>query len=333
MIDESILNIDDDRITSDNNKMPIKDRDCSIVSITESTKESSNLWKIQITCDPNGNISSLNPKIKRMLEVQGINSISKILPRTNKKHISECFNNQKPLLFTGKRGMKMFSWEYFPATTEDTVSITITDITVAGVLTDDNIQQSILMEALDHIATAMVLLNENLNIFYTNKSADRLLKNHRGLKRNNGYLNCQHPQTTAELQRAVLDGSARVLSIEKANSCKPLHLLITPLQAHKENYGQKLPIAILFAFEIIHTKRIENAVRNLYALSPAEARLIAGLILTPNLNQVAISLGITLNTARTHLKRIYTKTNIHRLSALIHLIVTGPVGTILHSDG
>ena len=110
-------------------------------------------------------------------------------------------------------------------------------------------------------------------------------------------------------------------------------MLITPLQAHKQNYGHDLPIAIIFAFEFIENpKRIEDVIRNLYNFSPSEARVAARLILTPNLAQVAKSLGITHNTARTHLKRIFIKTDINRLSALVHMIVTGPVSVFLQSD-
>jgi len=57
----------------------------------------------------------------------------------------------------------------------------------------------------------------------------------------------------------------------------------------------------------------------------------ARLVKTPYLDEVATSLGITYNTARTHLKRIYKKTRTNRISSLIHLIITGPVGVVLHT--
>ena len=51
----------------------------------------------------------------------------------------------------------------------------------------------------------------------------------------------------------------------------------------------------------------------------------------PELKDAAQAMGITYNTARTHLKRIYAKTNVNRLSALVHMIVTGPVGLLIHA--
>ena len=80
------------------------------------------------------------------------------------------------------------------------------------------------------------------------------------------------------------------------------------------------------------TDRIEEVIRSLYNLSPTESRIAAKLILNPHVDEVAQHMGITYNTARTHLKRIYAKTNINRLSSLVHMIITGPVGVLLHSS-
>ena len=94
-----------------------------------------------------------------------------------------------------------------------------------------------------------------------------------------------------------------------------------------------MPTSIVFIFESLNnTERVEDVIRSLYSLSRSESRIAASLILTPNLEQVANNLGITYNTARTHLKHIYTKTRTNRLSTLLHMLVTGPVGVILHSD-
>ena len=66
-------------------------------------------------------------------------------------------------------------------------------------------------------------------------------------------------------------------------------------------------------------------------MSRTEAKVAARLVKTPYLEEVAAALGITYNTARTHLKRIYKKTRTNRISSLIHLILTGPVGVVLHT--
>lgn len=296
--------------------------------------ELNNFLNIQIISDADGNIKSLDPTLLQQLKTRGFKSIQALLPKAYKKHIKACLNSQQSQHVTGKLNNRIFSWEYLPKTNNSIVRILITDITKDGVSTDDNIQHAVLQEALDHLATGVALINENLNIFYTNKSADKLLKTGKGLQRKNGFLICQDPEVTAELHRMVLNNEAQTLTVDRGDNIRPLQILITPLRAHKRNYGHNLPTAIMFAFESVeNTKRIEDVIRSLYNLSPSEARVAAGLVLAPDLEHVASLCGITVSTARTHLKRIYSKTNTNRLSALVHMIVTGPVGLILQSGG
>lgn len=75
---------------------------------------------------------------------------------------------------------------------------------------------------------------------------------------------------------------------------------------------------------------INTLLMDIYALSPGEARVAAKLVEYPDINYVAEALNISLSTARTHLKRIYRKTDTNRQSVLIHTIVTGPVGMLLN---
>ena len=76
---------------------------------------------------------------------------------------------------------------------------------------------------------------------------------------------------------------------------------------------------------------IEDLLRTMYKLSPTEARIASRLVFNPYLADVSATLGITYQTARTHLKRIYQKTETKRLPALIQKIVTGPAGLFVHT--
>jgi DNA-binding CsgD family transcriptional regulator len=88
----------------------------------------------------------------------------------------------------------------------------------------------------------------------------------------------------------------------------------------------------LFLFNTVHdSERIEEVVRTMYKLSPTEAKIAARLVFNPYLADISTSLGITYNTARTHLKRIYQKTDTNKLPSLIQKIVTGPAGLLIHS--
>jgi DNA-binding CsgD family transcriptional regulator len=55
-------------------------------------------------------------------------------------------------------------------------------------------------------------------------------------------------------------------------------------------------------------------------MTPAEARLTALIVSGHSLHAAATCLSITKNTARTHMKRIYVKTETHRQVDLVRLL-------------
>jgi DNA-binding CsgD family transcriptional regulator len=58
----------------------------------------------------------------------------------------------------------------------------------------------------------------------------------------------------------------------------------------------------------------------LYALTPAEARVAGKLALGQSVEEIATESGVALATARTHIKRILSKTGTQRQGELISLI-------------
>lgn len=283
-------------------------------------------WKVLLNCDMEGNLVNINTDTKRKLYGLGVNDVGQVLPEKHNELVSRCLQNHKPQFVTGKVNEKVYSWEYSPAKRASKVFLNITDISSVLQPMDTDIQHSLLLEAMDRLATGLIFINENLKIFYKNRTAECLFQDHEILNLRKDYLSCNNPETTAIIQRMILDGTIRNLTVQN-NSSRPLHILFTPLKDFKTNYGQNLPITILFLYAGTDNSRlVEDILRSLYQMSRTEARLTTRLITTPYLEEVAETMGITYNTARTHLKRIYKKTRTNRLSSLIHLIITGPVG-------
>ena len=63
--------------------------------------------------------------------------------------------------------------------------------------------------------------------------------------------------------------------------------------------------------------------RSQFGLTPAEAQLAINLCGGMDLKEVAETMHITFNTARTHLKRIFSKTHVSRQAELIRLLLQG----------
>lgn len=186
-----------------------------------------------------------------------------------------------------------------------------------------------LSEALNYIATGVVLLDQHLHVSFINQIARDIINSGVPLSLNNNTLNCETQEQNMVLQKLVLSESGGAMVINEQN-IQPLQILVTPLDARVENSSHELPIAIAFLFDPI--KNIEHMVdtlRDMYQLTKAEARLAAALIQDPQLERAAQAVHISISTARTHLKRIFTKTGTNSQPALVHRIVTGPTGLLL----
>ncbi len=289
-------------------------------------------WHMQFSCNTDGEIQGLNQTDQALLIQSGHDAPEQLLPADHTRLVENCINARCEQRITTRSGQHIYAWEYRPLQRGKSVRIRVTDITAHAQMVSDNVRQATLSEALDHLATGIIFVNENLKIFHSNHAGEQILAHGSDLLTRDGLLCCRTPDRTAQLQRLVLQESASTYTIDRAGDLPPLHLLISPLHSHRENYGRDLPISIVYIFETAkNSQRIEDVIRTLYNLSPKEARMAAKLVLNPELKDAAHAMGITYNTARTHLKRIYAKTNVNRLSALVHMIVTGPVGLLIHA--
>ena len=114
------------------------------------------------------------------------------------------------------------------------------------------------------------------------------------------------------------------LLVPRASSRWPLQLLVVPFTMTRKLLASGRPVALLFLFDREHYGRIdERRLRKLYRLTVAEARLAAMLAHGQRLDEAAEDLAITYETARTHLKRIFSKTGADRQPELVRLILSG----------
>lgn len=83
------------------------------------------------------------------------------------------------------------------------------------------------------------------------------------------------------------------------------------------------PVAILLAHEFRVTIEAE-LISDRYGLTRTEARLVAALFVNPVLSSAAERCSITLNTAKTHLKHVFTKCDVGSKAELLRLVALAP---------
>src|SRR5690606_27489261 len=98
--------------------------------------------------------------------------------------------------------------------------------------------------------------------------------------------------------------------------------VVSPMWGEAFDAGHPLPAALVFVRDP-ERKAISrpDALKNLFGLTDAEARIASALADGLSVQDIADENGITIATARTHVKRLMAKARVNRQGELISLIL------------
>jgi DNA-binding CsgD family transcriptional regulator len=181
-----------------------------------------------------------------------------------------------------------------------------------------------LVAAFDHLALGVVLMDSAGRVSFANRSADEILgvtKATRGAER----LAAERTRALAQLlvDRRSVRGS---LVLRHPVDGRPLQVFVTPFDwpASYGEAGTRYATAVFMG----DARRLSgdplDVLRELYLLTPSEARLAFLLTTGRSVEESARELGIALSTARSVLKAVFAKTDTRRQSDLVRLLLTGP---------
>jgi DNA-binding CsgD family transcriptional regulator len=122
-------------------------------------------------------------------------------------------------------------------------------------------------------------------------------------------------------------GPSRVMSVSRPSGWRAYPVIIAPLLGPATGCTGGDAVAAVFigdpeASQITTVEFFQT----LYALTPAEAELVALLARGRTLEEAAAERGVTLNTVRSQLKQVFAKTDTHRQGDLMRLALTGVAG-------
>jgi len=192
-----------------------------------------------------------------------------------------------------------------------------------------------LVEALDWFPTAVLLLDRRCRIVAANRSAEDLLAAGDGLRADRDGLRAATAGDTLALRQMLAaaveptaQGSAHgdgTLSIARPSPRRPLNLLVAPLRAPiVQNARTRAQVAVF----VTDPDRVAIApvarLQRYLGVTRAEADLVMWLVQGHRLEEAADELGITVNTARTQLKRALAKTGTGRQAELVRLALSTP---------
>lgn len=181
------------------------------------------------------------------------------------------------------------------------------------------------------IRHAIILVDANLQILWRNDAADRLLRTADMLYSKRGQLRVVGAGEMSRLRGLVL-AAAKTRCVPTAETVLPLRcrdterfceLVLCPASCVQDpETGKRTGAALIFVSDPEQPTSVPLAtLKSLFGLTLCEARLARSLLNGMNLEDYAEEEAhISLNTARTHLKSVFRKTNTRSQACLVTLL-------------
>ncbi|WP_048307044.1 helix-turn-helix transcriptional regulator [Halomonas sp. PR-M31] len=199
---------------------------------------------------------------------------------------------------------------------------------------------SLYSHAIERLSIATIIVDESGKVIDQNLYARGLLKSGDGLKIVGGRLEAFYPSDNKVLRQIIRDafandhesGLAKVpeaMSLTRPSGEVNLGVVVEaiPSSGWAESKGQ--PSAVVYVRDSVSRSQTSSEVaKKLFGLTPAETALSLQLTNGLSLEEAAEELGIRRNTARAHLRSIFSKTGVRRQTELVRIFLNSvaPLG-------
>jgi DNA-binding CsgD family transcriptional regulator len=188
----------------------------------------------------------------------------------------------------------------------------------------------------DRMLVGTVTLDETGAVLTSNPVADEMLRKGDGLRLVSGALRADAAAENRELQRLVKQalsgetgGRAAVvdaISITRKSAHGKLGVLVRSIPRTGWSKGKRRPSVALFIRDAERkSEASREMVRRLFDLTPAEASLALALANGLSLDEAADTLNIRKNTARAHLRSIFSKIGVTRQTTLVRVLLSSVI--------
>jgi DNA-binding CsgD family transcriptional regulator len=189
--------------------------------------------------------------------------------------------------------------------------------------------------ALDRLPVAVVFLDVDTSVVYCNRSAEEIFRAKDGLSLQTGVLCASDRSAEGQLRRALnqafspgkLLGKSAV-SVPRTSGRRAYQVVVAPLRGQFRQFtGAPPPRALVLITdpEWPEPAKLDLLIQ-LFGLTRKEAELAARLFEGKSVEQAGDEMSITYQTARTHLRRIFSKTETSRQTELLLLLARLPSG-------
>ena len=198
----------------------------------------------------------------------------------------------------------------------------------------DRLASQIGLVALDRLSLGVVVADRDGQVIFTNKSAGETLAAGDGLMVCSGN-KCRASESEDTKALVTLIGEVidkpiddledtAAISITRPSMKRPYSVFVSPLE-FQDGASNQRQFAALFVSDPdqLPIPTAEHLMR-LYDLSRSQALIVQNLALGMRVEEAAQEAGVTVSTARTYLKQVFSKTDTSRQSELLKLVLASP---------
>lgn len=198
---------------------------------------------------------------------------------------------------------------------------------------------SLYSQTISRLAVATIVLDENASVVHVNPVARQILDSQDGLKVVGGRLEATYPSDNRELSRLVRNafhrarqGADRGVQVAEATSISrpsgrvSLGVVVELIPSSELHEGSGQPTVVVYVRDAASRSLVSTVLTSqLYSLTPAETALALELANGLSLEEASEVLNIRRNTARAHLRAIFSKTGVRRQTELIRIMLNSVV--------
>jgi len=187
--------------------------------------------------------------------------------------------------------------------------------------------------ALERLPLAVIFLDRRCRVVEMNGSAHKLIEAKDGVKLERGVLVALDTRAEVQLQQMIFGAAALdtgrflqhggALSLPRSDGRHPLSAMVAPIAVTGLfPSSRSASVVVLIEQPAQRGNAPLSEFTRTHRLSPAETGIASRLVRGMSLRQAAAELGISDNTARSHLKHVFAKTGARRQSDLVRRALT-----------
>jgi DNA-binding CsgD family transcriptional regulator len=200
---------------------------------------------------------------------------------------------------------------------------------------DCNVSELFSETTLDALSIAALLVNGKGHIRHMNQRAAAYLNAEDCLLLQDGRLTANKPSEGSRLESLISSAAScgrngsevapgGAIRLSRLRTEEPLYITVIPVP-NDNQLADGASSALVFVSDPSASPRPRTSLlRQLYGLTPAEARVAHLLFEGAEVREAAERIGITLETCRFHIKRVLAKTETHRQTELLRLMLSLP---------